>query len=123
MEDHEVAGLLAGEAGDLLLEIRDRAMAEGWSPNRLRDEGDRQAHRLLTDRLNGLRPHDALLSEEGQDDGARVDADYIRESILDPAAGTSEGFEEVVDAMPPIFGNQLTASQLEAVVQFLVSQR
>ena len=55
--------------------------------------------------------------------GARVDADYIRESILDPAAGTSEGFEEVVDAMPPIFGNQLTASQLEAVVQFLVSQR
>ena len=55
--------------------------------------------------------------------GARVDADYIRESILDPAAGTSEGFEEVVDAMPPIFGDQLTASQLEAVVQFLVSQR
>ena len=55
--------------------------------------------------------------------GARVDADYIRESILDPAAGTSEGFEEVVGGMPPIFGNQLTASQLEAVVQFLISQR
>ena len=55
--------------------------------------------------------------------GARIDADYIRESILDPAAGTSEGFEEVSGAMPPIFGNQLTASQLEAVVQFLVSQR
>ena len=55
--------------------------------------------------------------------GARVDADYIRESILDPAAGTSEGFEEVSGAMPPIFGNQLTASQLEAVVQFLISQR
>ncbi len=55
--------------------------------------------------------------------GARVDADYIRESILDPAAGTSEGFEEVVGAMPPIFGNQLTASQLEAVVQFLAGQQ
>jgi hypothetical protein len=25
--------------------------------------------------------------------------------------------------MPPIFGNQLTAGQLEAVVQFLVNQR
>ena len=55
--------------------------------------------------------------------GARVDADYIRESILDPGAGASEGFEVFLGAMPPIFGNQLTASQLEAVVQFLVSQR
>ena len=55
--------------------------------------------------------------------GARVDADYIRESILDPGAGASEGFEVFLGAMPPIFGDQLTASQLEAVVQFLVSQR
>ena len=55
--------------------------------------------------------------------GARVDADYIRESILDPAAGASEGFEEFLGAMPPIFSDQLTAGQLEAVVQFLVSQR
>ena len=55
--------------------------------------------------------------------GARVDADYIRESILEPAAGASEGFETFLGAMPPIFGNRLTGSQLEAVVQFLVSQR
>ena len=55
--------------------------------------------------------------------GARVDADYIRESILDPAAGVSEGFETFLGAMPPIFGDQLSASQLEALVQFLVSQR
>ena len=55
--------------------------------------------------------------------GARLDADYIRESILDPAAGASEGFETLQAVMPPIFGSQLSASQLEAVVQFLVSQR
>ena len=55
--------------------------------------------------------------------GARIDADYIRESILDPAASASEGFETFLGAMPPIFGDQLTASQLEAVVQFLQSQR
>ena len=55
--------------------------------------------------------------------GARVDADYIRESILDPAAGASEGFEDLSALMPPIFGSQLNASQLEAVVQFLASQR
>jgi mono/diheme cytochrome c family protein len=55
--------------------------------------------------------------------GARVDADYIRASILDPGAGAAEGFEPFLGVMPPIFGNQLTASQLEAVVQFLASQR
>ena len=55
--------------------------------------------------------------------GARIDADYIRESILDPAAGASVGFDSLVGVMPPIFGNQLSASQLETVVQFLASQR
>ena len=57
--------------------------------------------------------------------GARVAADYIRESILDPAAGASEGFEHLTDPpmMPAAFGDQLTAGQLEALVQFLVSQR
>ena len=88
MEDHEVAGLLAGEAGDLLLGIRDRAMAEGWSPNRLRDEGDSRAHRLLAERLAVLRPDDALLSEEGVDDGDRIDADRVW--IVDPLDGTHD---------------------------------
>jgi len=55
--------------------------------------------------------------------GARVDADYIRQSILDPAAGAAEGFEALQMVMPATFGNALTASQLEIVVQFLVSQR
>ena len=57
--------------------------------------------------------------------GARVAADYIRESILDPVAGASEGFEHLTDPpmMPATFGDQLSAGQLEALVQFLVSQR
>ena len=55
--------------------------------------------------------------------GSRVDADYIRASILDPAADASEGFEVFKGVMPAIFGSQLTAAQLEAVVQFLASQR
>ena len=55
--------------------------------------------------------------------GARVDADYIRESILDPAAGASEGFEEQTTMMPVTFGNQLTSGQLEILVEFLAGQR
>ena len=46
-------------------------------------------------------------------------------SILDPAAGASEGFEHLLDPplMPATFGDQLTGSQLEALVQFLANQR
>ena len=55
--------------------------------------------------------------------GGRVDVNYLRESILDPAAGAAEGFETFLGVMPPIFGDQLNAGQLEAVVQFLASQR
>ncbi len=55
--------------------------------------------------------------------GARVDADYIRQSILDPAAEASEGFEELTTMMPVTFGTQLTSSQLEILVEFLAGQR
>ncbi len=55
--------------------------------------------------------------------GARLDADEIRQSILDPAAGAAEGYDAFIGLMPAIFGTQLTAAQLEAVVQFLASQQ
>ena len=88
MQDHELAGLLAQEAGDLLLGIRGQAVAEGWPSYRLQDEGDRQAHRHLVDRLAELRPDDGLLSEEGTDDGARLEANRVW--ILDPLDGTRD---------------------------------
>jgi len=55
--------------------------------------------------------------------GGRLTAEEIRTSILDPNAGGSEGFEALVGAMPANFGDQLTATQLEIVVQFLASRR
>jgi len=55
--------------------------------------------------------------------GSRLTADYIRESILDPGAGASEGFEASLGLMPAIYGNQLTAQQLENVVMFLANRR
>ena len=88
MQDHELAGLLAQEAGNLLLGIRGQAVAEGWPSYRLQDEGDRQAHRHLVDRLAELRPDDGLLSEEGTDDGARLEANRVW--ILDPLDGTRD---------------------------------
>ncbi len=55
--------------------------------------------------------------------GSRLTVDYIRESILDPGASASEGFEASLGMMPAMYGNQLTAQQLENVVMFLADRR
>ncbi|MYK68497.1 MAG: cytochrome c, partial [Gammaproteobacteria bacterium] len=54
--------------------------------------------------------------------GSRLTADEIRTSILDPTASAAEGFEAMLGLMPPIFGN-IPAAELEAIVQFIASQR
>ena len=51
--------------------------------------------------------------------GGRLSADEIRVSIIDPSAFASEGFQELINAMPPNFGDRFTASQLESVVGYL----
>lgn len=53
------------------------------------------------------------------DVGARRDVAYIRESILDPAAQVSPGYESLAGMMPANFGDRVTAAQLEALVEFL----
>ena len=73
------------EAGELLVELR-RDLA--LDPDRLRAEGDRQAHELLAKRLASERPGDAVLSEEGADDLRRLDCDRVW--IVDPLDGTRE---------------------------------
>ena len=88
MEDHELAGLLAQEAGDVLLGVLAEGRAAGWTPWQLQDQGDRRAHEHLAARLADLRPDDAVLSEEGSDDRARLGSDRVW--IIDPLDGTSD---------------------------------
>lgn len=57
------------------------------------------------------------------DVGARRDAAYIRQSILQPAADVSSGYEAFAALMPRDFGDRMTAAQLEALVEFLAEQR
>ena len=80
--DDELARDLAVEAGRRLLELR----ASGTGD--LRDAGDRLAHEFLTGELARRRPDDAVLSEEGQDDPARLAAQRVW--IVDPLDGTRE---------------------------------
>ena len=88
MNDHEIAGLLARETGEILVDLRERVLAEGGSGYQLRYLGDQTAHRHLTDRLTELRAGDAVLSEEGDDDHLRLDADRVW--IIDPLDGTQD---------------------------------
>ncbi len=55
--------------------------------------------------------------------GRRRTADYIRRSILFPNADTAKGYEKFAGMMPQTFGQMLSAAQLEALVQFLVSRK
>jgi 3'(2'), 5'-bisphosphate nucleotidase len=83
-DDHVLAEWLATVAGELLLEVR----AEGLEGRELKDAGDRAAHEVLTRLLAAHRPDDAVLSEEGKDDKARLQADRVW--IVDPLDGTRE---------------------------------
>ncbi len=88
MDDHEIAGQLAREAGELLVEVRARGFDERRSGYQIQDLGDRAAHELLVERLAELRPGDAVLSEEGTDDRRRLAAE--RTWIVDPLDGTQD---------------------------------
>ncbi|MCZ6760243.1 MAG: c-type cytochrome [Gemmatimonadetes bacterium] len=55
--------------------------------------------------------------------GARITSDRIRTGIIDPNAEIAEGFDQFAGVMPAFFGEQLSAAQLEAIVQFLEDRR
>jgi 3'(2'), 5'-bisphosphate nucleotidase len=83
-DDDRLAAELAEQAGKLLLDRR----AEGGEPGDLRKAGDRLSHEFLAAELAARRPGDAVLSEEGKDDRARLAADRVW--IVDPLDGTRE---------------------------------
>ena len=83
-DDGRLAAELAEQAGTLLLGLR----AEGGDPGELRKAGDRLSHEFLAAELAARRPGDAVLSEEGRDDRARLSADRVW--IVDPLDGTRE---------------------------------
>jgi len=90
LTDHALAAALATEAGRRLLRLRaDRGFAD---PRALKDAGDRESHEYLVAELAERRPGDAVLSEEGKDDAARLATDRVW--ILDPLDGTREFGEE-----------------------------
>ncbi|HEU5161367.1 MAG TPA: 3'(2'),5'-bisphosphate nucleotidase CysQ [Streptosporangiaceae bacterium] len=85
-----MAAALATEAGRRLLRLRaGRGFAD---PRALKDAGDRESHEYLMAELAARRPGDAVLSEEGKDDAARLTADRVW--IVDPLDGTREFGEE-----------------------------
>jgi mono/diheme cytochrome c family protein/cytochrome c551/c552 len=55
--------------------------------------------------------------------GARRTAESIRRKILDPASSIAKGYEKMAGIMPKNFGTMMSATQLEALVQFLASHK
>jgi len=86
VNDHDLAATLAGRAGELLLGIRDE-LADAPADER-KAAGDKRSHEFLLGELAAARPDDAVLSEEGADDAARLSASRVW--IIDPLDGTRE---------------------------------
>lgn len=87
--DDRLAASLAQQAGELLLDLRARRVAEGADPKAMKDEGDASANVLLLDGLaERLAAGDGVLSEEAKDDLTRLDAGRVW--IVDPLDGTRE---------------------------------
>jgi len=84
LSDTQLAAHLAVDAGKVLLDLR----GQGLVGKELKDAGDRTSHEFLMDALGRHRPGDAVLSEEGADDHARLSADRVW--IVDPLDGTRE---------------------------------
>ena len=86
-QDHLLAAELATGAGRILLDLR-RRLDDGDAPGEVKDAGDAASHAWLTGQLTQRRPNDAVLSEEGEEDPARVNAERLW--IIDPLDGTRE---------------------------------
>ena len=97
MNDHELARKLARETGTLLMGLRNHAASLSGSEDEthsvlaqevLGSEGDRVAHDYLMEQLTLHRPDDVVLSEEGDLEVARLNAQRVW--IIDPLDGTAQ---------------------------------
>jgi 3'(2'), 5'-bisphosphate nucleotidase len=83
-DDHLLAAWAATVTGERLELLR----TGGLEGKALKDAGDQLAHRILIRLLETYRRDDAVLSEEGKDDLARLGRDRVW--IVDPLDGTRE---------------------------------
>ena len=97
MNDHELARKLARETGALLVGLRNHAASLSAGEDEthsvlaeevLGSEGDRVAHDYLMEQFSTHRPNDVVLSEEGDLEVARLNAERVW--IIDPLDGTAQ---------------------------------
>jgi 3'(2'), 5'-bisphosphate nucleotidase len=86
VNDHQLAAWLATGAAELLLAVRDE-LADATDAER-KAAGDKRSHNFLMEALTRERPGDAVLSEEGADNPARLRCERVW--IVDPLDGTRE---------------------------------
>jgi 3'(2'), 5'-bisphosphate nucleotidase len=90
--DAALARSIADTAGRLLLTLQDCGLFEAKA---LGKAGDQVSHAFMMEALQTRRPEDAVLSEEGAADPARLKAERVW--IVDPLDGTREFSERRTD--------------------------
>lgn len=86
--EQQDASRIALQAGQMLLELRQRMQNKGFSEHLLRAEADRASHTSILQALTSAYPQDGVLSEEGKDNPDRLLRTHVW--IVDPLDGTRE---------------------------------
>lgn len=85
LNDHQLSGVIARAAGEILLAVRRDGLFTG---SELGDMGDALSHQFVTAALRRHRPDDGLLSEEDATESDRLTRSRVW--IVDPLDGTRE---------------------------------
>jgi cytochrome c551/c552 len=95
-------------------------VAGGAPPAPLR-AADQIIAKLACGACHKLPGHEGQLGPALTQIGATRDRGYLRRAIIDPNAEIAEGF--TANMMPPTYGDQLYASELEVLVEYLASMQ
>jgi 3'(2'), 5'-bisphosphate nucleotidase len=88
VDDHRSARAFADEAGQELMRLRSQLSGGSVPAAEAKERGDQVSHNLLMASVAKQFPDDAVLSEEGADDIARLGSERVW--IIDPLDGTRE---------------------------------
>ncbi len=122
--DAVVAFMQAKDGNDVTVSLPSETPEEASSANRV-VEAAQSAEEVIAKlgcaACHSLENSDVLLGPSLQSIGSRLGVEEIRQSIIDPEAVVPDGFSGGM--MPANFAEQITAREMEMMVQFLAQQK
>ncbi len=122
--DAVIAFMQAKDGNDVTVSLTSAATEEASSASQvveIAQSAEEVMAKLGCTACHSLENSDVLMGPSLQSIGSRLSVEEIRQSIIDPEVVIPEGFSGGM--MPANFGEQITAREMEMMVQFLAQQK